>query len=81
MRHSIVGFDLLDAGHELRTRGGVDLEPAEIADSAARTGDRSGGRTAAVAPGRHASSWPNASQRGVPVRDGHDVVAVRWPMP
>ncbi len=29
--HSIVGFDLLDAGHELHTRGGVDLEPAEIA--------------------------------------------------
>lgn len=30
--HSIVGFDLLDAGFELRTRGGVDLEPAEIAN-------------------------------------------------
>jgi HAD superfamily hydrolase (TIGR01509 family) len=29
--HSIVGYDLLDAGHEIRTRGGVDLEPAEIA--------------------------------------------------
>ncbi len=30
--HSIVGFDLLDAGHELRTRGGVAMEPAEIAN-------------------------------------------------
>lgn len=30
--HSIVGFDLLDAGHELRTRGGVEMEPAEIAN-------------------------------------------------
>ena len=29
--HSIVGYDLLDAGHEIRTRGGVELEPAEIA--------------------------------------------------
>ena len=29
--HSIVGFDLVDAGHELRQRGGVDLAPAEIA--------------------------------------------------
>jgi HAD superfamily hydrolase (TIGR01509 family) len=29
--HSIVGFDLIDAGHELHRRGGVDLEPAEIA--------------------------------------------------
>ncbi len=30
--HSIVGFDLLDAGHELRTRGGVEMEPVEIAN-------------------------------------------------
>ncbi len=30
--HSIVGFDLLDAGHELRTRGGVAMEPAAIAN-------------------------------------------------
>jgi HAD superfamily hydrolase (TIGR01509 family) len=30
--HSIVGFDLLDAGHELRTRGGVPMEPADIAN-------------------------------------------------
>ena len=30
--HSIVGFDLLDAGHELRTRGGVQMEAAEIAN-------------------------------------------------
>jgi HAD superfamily hydrolase (TIGR01509 family) len=30
--HSIVGFDLLDAGHELRTRGGVEMGPAEIAN-------------------------------------------------
>jgi HAD superfamily hydrolase (TIGR01509 family) len=30
--HSIVGFDLLDAGHELRTRGGVEMESAEIAN-------------------------------------------------
>ncbi|HYN32256.1 MAG TPA: HAD family phosphatase [Ilumatobacteraceae bacterium] len=29
--HSIVGYDLLDAGHELRTRGGVEMESAEIA--------------------------------------------------
>ena len=29
--HSIVGYDLLDAGHEIRTRGSVDMEPAEIA--------------------------------------------------
>lgn len=27
---SIVGFDLLDAAHELRTRGGVELEPHEL---------------------------------------------------
>ena len=25
--HSLVGFDLLDAAHELRDRGGVTLEP------------------------------------------------------
>lgn len=30
--HSIVGFDLLTAGHELRTRGGVALEPAAIVE-------------------------------------------------
>lgn len=30
--HSIVGFDLLDAGQELRTRGGVEMEPVEIAN-------------------------------------------------
>lgn len=30
--HSIVGFDLLDAGHELRTRGGVEMEPVDIAN-------------------------------------------------
>jgi HAD superfamily hydrolase (TIGR01509 family) len=29
--HSIVGFDLVDAGRELQARGGVDLEPTEIA--------------------------------------------------
>jgi beta-phosphoglucomutase-like phosphatase (HAD superfamily) len=29
--HSIVGYDLIDAGHEIRTRGGVDMEPAAIA--------------------------------------------------
>ena len=29
---SIVGFDLLDAAVELRTRGGVDLEPPAIVD-------------------------------------------------
>ncbi len=28
--HSIVGFDLLDSAHELRTRGGVRLEPVEV---------------------------------------------------
>jgi HAD superfamily hydrolase (TIGR01509 family) len=30
--HSIVGFDLLDVGVELRDRGGVALEPAEIVE-------------------------------------------------
>jgi beta-phosphoglucomutase-like phosphatase (HAD superfamily) len=30
--HSIVGFDLIDAGVQLRDRGGVSLEPAQIAD-------------------------------------------------
>jgi HAD superfamily hydrolase (TIGR01509 family) len=30
--HSIVGFDLIDAGRVLRDRGGVLLEPAQIAD-------------------------------------------------
>jgi HAD superfamily hydrolase (TIGR01509 family) len=30
--HSIVGFDLLDAAVELRDRGGVRLEPAEIVE-------------------------------------------------
>jgi beta-phosphoglucomutase-like phosphatase (HAD superfamily) len=30
--HSIVGFDLLDAAHELRVRGGVDLEPHAIVE-------------------------------------------------
>jgi len=30
--HSIVGFDLLDAGRELRSRGGVPMEPDEIAN-------------------------------------------------
>jgi HAD superfamily hydrolase (TIGR01509 family) len=30
--HSLVGFDLLDAAHELRTRGGVLLERVEIVE-------------------------------------------------
>ena len=30
--HSIVGFDLLDSAHELRTRGSVGLEPTEIVE-------------------------------------------------
>ncbi|WP_420452553.1 HAD family hydrolase [Ilumatobacter sp.] len=30
--HSIVGFDLLDAAAELRSRGGVDLEPPAIVE-------------------------------------------------
>jgi len=30
--HSLVGFDLLDSAHELRTRGGVQLEPVEIVE-------------------------------------------------
>jgi len=30
--HSIVGFDLLDSAHELRTRGGVDLEREAIVE-------------------------------------------------
>jgi HAD superfamily hydrolase (TIGR01509 family) len=30
--HSLVGFDLLDAAHELRTRGGVMLERVEIVE-------------------------------------------------
>jgi len=29
---SLVGFDLLDSAHELRTRGGVDLEPVDIVE-------------------------------------------------
>lgn len=30
--HSVVGFDLLDAARELRSRGGVDLDPAAIVE-------------------------------------------------
>ncbi len=30
--HSLVGFDLIDAAVELRTRGGIDLEPEEIVE-------------------------------------------------
>jgi HAD superfamily hydrolase (TIGR01509 family) len=30
--HSLIGFDLLDAAHELRTRGGVPLEGVEIVE-------------------------------------------------
>ncbi len=30
--HSLVGFDLLDAAHELRTRGGVLLEPVQVVE-------------------------------------------------
>jgi len=30
--HSLVGFDLLDSAHELRTRGGVQLEPVEVVE-------------------------------------------------
>ncbi len=30
--HSLVGFDLLDSAHELRTRGGVRLEPVQVVD-------------------------------------------------
>lgn len=30
--HSLVGFDLLDSARELRTRGGVRLEPVEIVE-------------------------------------------------
>jgi beta-phosphoglucomutase-like phosphatase (HAD superfamily) len=30
--HSIVGFDLLDSAHELRTRGGVDMAPEAIVE-------------------------------------------------
>ena len=29
---SLVGFDLLDSAHELRTRGGVDLDPVDIVE-------------------------------------------------
>jgi len=29
---SLVGFDLLDSAHELRTRGGVDLDPVEVVE-------------------------------------------------
>ena len=29
---SLVGFDLLDSAHELRTRGGVRLEPVEVVE-------------------------------------------------
>jgi HAD superfamily hydrolase (TIGR01509 family) len=29
---SLVGFDLLDSAHELRTRGGVDLEPVQVVE-------------------------------------------------
>ncbi|MGE5209614.1 MAG: HAD family hydrolase [Acidobacteriota bacterium] len=29
---SLVGFDLLDSAHELRSRGGVDLEPVEVVE-------------------------------------------------
>jgi HAD superfamily hydrolase (TIGR01509 family) len=29
---SLVGFDLLDSAHQLRTRGGVDLDPVEIVE-------------------------------------------------
>ena len=29
---SVVGFDLLDSAHELRTRGGVRLEPVQVVD-------------------------------------------------
>ena len=30
--HSLVGFDLLDSAHELRTRGGVRLEPVALVE-------------------------------------------------
>lgn len=30
--HSLVGFDLLDSAHELRTRGGVQLESVEVVE-------------------------------------------------
>ena len=30
--HSLVGFDLLDSAHELRTRGGVQLKPVEVVE-------------------------------------------------
>lgn len=30
--HSLVGFDLLDAAHELRTRGSVRLEPVQVVE-------------------------------------------------
>jgi len=30
--HSLIGFDLLDAAHELRSRGGVSLEPVAIVE-------------------------------------------------
>ena len=29
---SLVGFDLLDSAHELRTRGGVELDPVEVVE-------------------------------------------------
>ncbi len=30
--HSLVGFDLLDSAHELRIRGGVQLEPVQVVE-------------------------------------------------
>ena len=30
--HSLVGFDLLDSAHELRTRGGVQLDPVDVVE-------------------------------------------------
>ena len=73
--HSLVGFDLLAAAHELRNRGGVTLEPPAVVEYLLAS------VIAALRRGPAVASWRPRAPRRVcrrrhPQCHGHDVVAV-----
>ena len=71
---SLVGFDLLASAHELRTRGGVRLEPVQIVERLLDgVVSRVAERAALAARSRRAAG--RVYHRRDPVRAGHDVVA------
>ena len=60
--HSLVGFDLLDSAHELRTRGGVRLEPVQVVERLL-DGVIAGWPTSCRGARAPRSCWPSVSLR------------------